>query len=111
MHAADIEQVAKSMAPPSDAATQQLCQIRQHLLRQEYEAWTRLSELLDPADAGTRLVDPLHAEISRQMLKLCWIYARSGALDERHAKAHPFLQDLECPDLKFDDLSFDWLES
>jgi len=103
MQAADIDQAAQSTPPPA-AATQQLCQFRQ-----QYEAWTRLSELLDPTDAGAKLVDPLHAEVSRQMLKLCWIYARSGALDERHAKAHPFLQDLECPHLKFDDLHFDWL--
>ncbi len=82
----------------------QLGQLRQQLLRQEYEAWTQLSELLDPADARAELVDGLHAQLSRQVLKLCWIYARGGALDERYASAHPFLDDLESPDLKFDDL-------
>jgi len=91
--------------------TQQLQQLRQLLLRQEYEAWTCLSELLDPSDAGAALVDPLHAEISRQMLKLCWVYARSGALEERHAGAHPFLDDLENPERRFDDLDFPWLEA
>jgi len=38
------------------------------------------------------------------MLKLCWVYARSGALDERYAGGNPFLQDLESADLRFDDL-------
>ena len=86
------------------ADQQQLCQVRQRLLRQEYEAWTQLSELLDPADAAAELMDGLHAEVSRQMLKLCWIYARSGALEERYAGSHPFLEDLESPDLRFEDL-------
>ncbi len=86
------------------AATRQLAQLKQHLLRQEYEAWTRLSELLDPADTGAELMDELHAQLSRQMLKLCWVYARSGALDERYAGENPFLQDLESADLRFDDL-------
>ena len=87
-------------------AQQQVCQLRQQLLRQEYEAWTQLSELLDPADArAAGLMDPLHAQISRQVLKLCWVYARSGALEERHAGNHPFLEELESPDLRFDDLS------
>ena len=86
------------------AATRQLAQLKQHLLRQEYEAWTRLSELLDPADTGAELMDELHAQLSRQMLKLCWVYARSGALDERYAGENLFLQDLESADLRFDDL-------
>ena len=45
------------------------------------------------------------------MLKLCWVYARSGALEERHAGAHPFLDDLENPERRFDDLDFPWLEA
>jgi len=45
------------------------------------------------------------------MLKLCWVYARSGALEERHAGAHPFLDDLENPQHRFDDLDFPWLEA
>ncbi len=89
------------------AGTRQLQRLREQLLRQECDAWTRLSEILDPADAAAEYVDGLHRELSRQMLKLCWLYARSGALEERYGGAHPFLSDLENADLRFEQLSLE----
>jgi len=49
-------------------------------------------------------MDELHAQLSRQMLKLCWIYARSGALDERLRQRKPVPARPGKPGLRYDDL-------
>jgi hypothetical protein len=44
------------------------------------------------------------------MLKLCWLHARSGALEERYEGSHPFLRDLENAELSFEDEDFSALD-
>lgn len=103
--AKDQRPAAAKAATPAE-----LSRLRSQLLRQEYDAWTALTGLLDPGGLDPGLVDGFHREISRQMLKLCWLYARSGALEERYSGAHPFLHDLENAALRFEDHDFSALE-
>jgi hypothetical protein len=92
------------------ATPAELSRLRNQLLRQEYDAWTALTGLLDPGGLDAKLVDGFHRELSRQMLKLCWLYARSGALEERYGGHHPFLHDLEDAGLQFEDRDFSDLD-
>lgn len=94
----------------SRIAPAELSRLRNHLLRQEYDAWSALTGLLDPGGLDPKLVDGLQRELSRQMLKLCWLYARSGALEERHGGSHPFLHDLENVARRFEDMDFSGLD-
>lgn len=97
-------------AQPQRATAPQLSRLRNRILRQEHEAWSALTDLLDPGGLDPKLLDGFHRELSRQMLKLCWLHARSGALEERYDGSHPFLRDLENAELSFEDEDFSGLD-
>ena len=97
-------------ASAAPATPGELSRLRNQLLRHEYEAWTTLTDLLDPGGLDPAVVDGFHRELSQQMLKLCWLYARSGALEERYGGSHPFLNDLENLARRFEDQDFGALD-